>query len=409
MCDRRDKICAAARDKMCASPHRKGTLDLMLSAPELAALRSRFPILSRKTYLYNCSQGALSDAVEAGMAAYAESWRTSAAPWDEWVGAYESLRSAFAAFINASPDEVAIVTSASAGINPIANALSFDGRNKVVMGEFEFPTMGHIWLAQRPRGADVHFLPGDGDCVPAASYDRAIDEHTRIVPLTQVSFLNGFRSDVAAITRIAHQRGALVFLDGYQDCGTRPIDVKALGVDFFVTGTLKYLLGPPGLAFLYVRREHIENLAPTITGWMAQRDVFAFATQVLDPAPSARRFESGTPPIPNIYQARPGLDLLTSLGPANIAAQVQALTRAFLDGAANLGIACKTPADSVGPLVVLRSLDAPAAIAMLTARGIVASSRRDGIRFSFHVYNNLGDVEAALSALKDNLHLMVRA
>ena len=118
----------------------------MLSAPELAALRARFPILTEKTYLYNCSQGALSDAVEGGMDEYARSWRTSPAPWDEWIGAYESLRAAFARFINASPDEIAIVTSASAGINPIANALSFDRRNRVVMGEFEFPTMGHIWL-----------------------------------------------------------------------------------------------------------------------------------------------------------------------------------------------------------------------------------------------------------------------
>src|SRR5580693_6991140 len=101
----------------------------MLTDQQIADLRSRFPILRHKTYLYNCSQGALSDAVESGMAAYADSWRTSSAPWDEWVGAYESLRATFARLINASPDEVAVITSASAGINPIANALSFDGRN----------------------------------------------------------------------------------------------------------------------------------------------------------------------------------------------------------------------------------------------------------------------------------------
>jgi len=392
----------------CAPNAANATLDLMLSAPELAALRSRFPILGHKTYLYNCSQGALSDAVEAGMAAYAASWRTSSAPWDEWMAAYDTLRAGFARLINASPDEIAIVTSASAGINPIANALAFDSRNKVVMGEFEFPTMGHIWLAQRPRGADVHFLPGAGDAVPLDRYEEAIDDRTRVVPLTHVSFLNGFRSDVAAVTRIAHARGALVFLDGYQDCGTRPLDVKALGVDFFVSGTLKYLLGPPGLAFLYVRREHIENLSPTITGWMAQRDVFAFATQVLDPAPSARRFESGTPPIPNIYQAQPALDLLGTIGLEKIAAQIAHLTRAFIDGARSLGIACKTPADSVGPLVVLRSADPAAAIARLTERGVIVSARRDGIRFSFHVYNSLDDVDAALAVLRNNLHLMVR-
>src|SRR5580692_1174033 len=273
----------------------------------ISALRSRFPILRDKTYLYNCSQGALSDAVEGGMRDYAASWRSSSAPWDEWMAAYEALRGEFARFINAEPDEVAIVTSTSAGINPIASALQFGKRNRVVMSEYEFPTMGHIWLAQRPRGAEVQFLPGVDNRVPTEFYARAIDERTLVVPLTHVSFLNGFRSDVAAICRIAHAHGALLFLDGYQDCGTRPLDVKALDVDFFVTGTLKYLLGPPGLGFLYVRRELIGSLTPTMTSWMAQREPFTFNTKRLDPSTDARRFECGSPPMPNIFLARPGL------------------------------------------------------------------------------------------------------
>jgi len=380
----------------------------MLTDRQISALRSRFPILREKTYLYNCSQGALSDAVENGMREYAASWRTSVAPWDEWVGAYEALRGEFARFINAEPDEVAIVTSASAGINPIASALSFGKRNRVVMSEYEFPTMGHIWLAQRPRGAEVIFLEGVDNQVPAESYARAIDERSCIVPLTHVSFLNGFRSDVTAVVRIAHANGALVFLDGYQDCGTRPLDVKALDVDFFVTGTLKYLLGPPGLGFLYVRRELIESLTPTVTSWMSQRDVFAFRTQRLDLAPAARRFEGGTPPIPNIYQARPALDVLVQTGMENVAQQIERLTRAFLQGARDLAIASKTPADSVGPLVVLRARDAAALIGKLAERDIVASARLDGVRFAFHVYNTMNDVHAALGALEENLDLLVR-
>lgn len=380
----------------------------MLTDLQVSALRTRFPILSEKTYLYSCSQGALSDAVQKGMDEYADSWRVSSDPWSEWMHAYDTLRASFARFINAEPEEVAIVTSASAGINPIASALRFDKRNKVVMSEYEFPTMGHIWLAQRPRGAEIQFLDGVNNTVPTQCYEAAIDDRTLIVPVTHVSFLNGFRSDVAAITRIAHANGALVFLDGYQDCGTRPVDVKALDVDFFVTGTLKYLLGPPGLGFLYVKRELIESLTPTLTSWMSQRDVFAFKTKVLDPSPDARRFECGTPPIPNIYQARPALDLLTSIGMGNIAAQIERLTRAFFDGARDLRIASKTPAASVGPLVVLRSSDPAALVTKLTARGIVVSMRQDGVRFAFHAYNTLDDVHTALSALEENLGLLVR-
>jgi selenocysteine lyase/cysteine desulfurase len=381
----------------------------MLTDQQIAELRSHFPILRDKTYLYNCSQGALSDAVEAGMHKYAASWRTSTAPWEEWMQAYDALRRTLARFINAQPEEVAIVTSASAGINPIANALAFDDRNRVVLGEYEFPTMGQIWLAQRPRGAEIHFLDGVGDRIPTESYERAIGRKTRIVPLTHLSFVNGFRSDVAAISKIAHAQGALLFLDGYQDCGTRPLDVKALDVDFFVTGTLKYLLGPPGLGFLYVRRELIESLAPSITSWMAQRDPFTFNPKSLDPSPDARRFEGGSPPIPNIYMAQPALDLLAAIGMDNVAAQIERLTQAFLKGVGDLGIDCKTPPSSVGPLVVLRAQDPAAMLAKLTARNIAVSTRRDGVRFAFHVYNTLEDVQVALTALADNLDLMVRS
>jgi len=208
----------------------------MLTDQQVAELRSHFPILRKKTYLYSCSQGALSDAVESGMREYADSWRTASDPWGEWMGVYEGLRAEFARFINASPDEVAIVNTASAGINAIASALSFDKRNKVVMGEYEFPTMGQIWLAQQARGASVEFVDGTDNAIATDSYARTIDERTSIVPVTQVSFVNGFRSDVAGIVRLARAQGALVFLDGYQDCGTRPIDVKALDVDFFDVG-----------------------------------------------------------------------------------------------------------------------------------------------------------------------------
>jgi selenocysteine lyase/cysteine desulfurase len=380
----------------------------VLTDEQISILRSRFPILSQKTYLYNCSQGAMSDAAESGLRAYTESWRTASAPWDDWVQVYEEMRAEFARFINADPDEIAVVTSASAGINAIANAICLDQRPDVVMGEYEFPTMGQIWLAQQSRGAQIKFLEGANDSIPLEAYERAIDERTAIVPVTQVSFLNGFRSDVGAVTRLAHDKGALVFLDGYQDCGTRPIDVKAADVDFYVTGTLKYLLGPPGLAFLYVRRSLIESLSPTITSWMAQRDVFAFNTTKLDPAPEARRFEGGSPPIPNIYAARPALDLLVGIGIENVAAQIARLTRAFLEGTRDLGIVSKTPNTSVGPLVVLRSTDSAALVNNLAARGVLVSARLDGVRFSFHVYNNFADIHTALSVLKENLDLLVR-
>jgi selenocysteine lyase/cysteine desulfurase len=381
----------------------------MLTDNQIQAIRSRFSIFQRRIYLNTCSQGALSDAVESGLREYVASWHEQGSPWELWVDRYEAARTAFAQFINASPDEVAIVTSVSAGINSIASALNFRERNRIVMGEFEFPTMGHVWLGQRVRGASVQFVNAEGNSVPAVNYEKQIDRNTCIVPLTHVCFKNGFRSDVNAITQIAHNAGALVMLDDYQDCGTRPVDVKALDLDFYLAGTLKYLLGPPGLAFMYVRKELIPMLVPTVTGWFAQANPFAYDPQHFELSLSARRFESGSPSIPNVYGAMPGIQLLREIGMDSVAGQVKKLTQSLLGCAQELGILVKTPADSTGPLVVLQSKDSTSLVQKLAESGIVASNRHDGVRISFHVYNTMGDVNAVAEVLKKNLDLMVLA
>jgi len=379
----------------------------MLTDEQARGIRSRFNIFQRKIYLNSCSQGALSDSVQAGLEDYIASWHEQGSPWETWVKRYEEARTAFAHFINASPDEVAIVTSVSAGINGIASALSFRERKKVVMGEFEFPTMGHIWLAQRPRGAAVEFVRAERDRIPADHYEKLVDRDTLIVPLTRVCFKNGFRSEVSAITQIAHRSGALVMLDDYQDCGTRPVDVKAMDLDFFLTGTLKYLLGPPGLAFMYVRSELIPSMVPTVTGWFAQANPFAYDPQTFDLSPTARRFESGSPSVPNVYAAVPGFQLLQEIGMKNVAAHIERLAQSLLSRARDLGIRAKTPGDSAGPLVVLNCKDSTLLLQKLSESGIVASNRHDGLRISFHVYNTMDDVKAVVEVLNKNIPLLV--
>ena len=378
----------------------------MLSDAEVRGIRAKFRIFIKKVYLNSCSQGALSDSVEASFQEHLQSWHEGGSPWDLWVQKYEQMRAQFAGFIGASPDEVAVVASASAGINAIASTLDFGKRRKVVLGEFEFPTMGHIWLAQQPLGAKIEFLTARGDDLPAELYAKAVDEDTSIVPVTHVCFKNGFRSNAREISRIAHAKGALVLMDDYQDCGTRPVNVKELDVDFYVTGTLKYLLGSSGVAFLYVRKELIPLLEPKISGWFAQRNPFAFDVRHLDLAPSARRFEAGTPPIPNIYAASAGIELLREVGLENIAVQIRKLAQLLIKGARDLGIRIKTPSDSMGPLVVLQSGNVEAIIERLAAENVICSGRLDGLRISFHVHNTRDDVETVLELLKKNRKLM---
>jgi selenocysteine lyase/cysteine desulfurase len=376
---------------------------------KLEGIRNRFPVFKNKIYLNSCSQGALSDAVEASLLEHLRTWNQDGSPWDLWVEKYEAARSSFAHFIGAKPDEVAVVGCASNAISAIASALNFGGpRRKVVMGEFEFPTMGQIWLAQQPRGAQIQFVASQNGRIPATEYAKAIDDQTLIVPVTGVCFMNGARSDVPAVTKLARERGALVMLDDYQDSGTRPVDVKAMDLDFYVAGALKYLLCPSGIAFMYVRPELISSLTPTITGWFGQQNPFAFDVKHFDPATSARRFEAGSPPVPHVFAAPAALDLLGAVGFDRIASHIASLAQALIAGARELKIKIKTPADSCGPLVVLQVKDSEAAVKKFASHNIVVSNRMDGLRISFHLYNTLDDVRAVLEILEKNIDLAVR-
>ncbi|MGE0815098.1 MAG: aminotransferase class V-fold PLP-dependent enzyme [Vicinamibacterales bacterium] len=377
----------------------------------LETFRARFPLLGRRTYVNSCSQGALSLDVERALAAFTESWHTGGSPWDRWVAEVERLRLAAAALLGASPDEVAIMPNASTAIAAIATGLPFDGpRREVVLGGFEFPTVAHVWLAQARRGAVVRWAGTPDDAsLPVERYEPCLSERTAIVPVTHVCFRNGYRLDVPRIAARAHEAGALVLLDDYQHTGTSPLDVHALGVDVLVTGTLKYLMGPPGIAILYVRRGLLDTLEPLVTGWFGRQDPFAFRLGPLDWSATARRFETGSPPVPNAYAAVAALDLLQAVGVDAAARRIAHLVDRFVTGARDQGFQVATPSDPErrGALVVLRSSDAPALVERLAARGIIASARGTGLRVSFHAYNDDGDVDAVLAALDTERALLV--
>ena len=361
--------------------------------------RSRFPIFRSKVYLNSCSQGALSDAVESAMREYLESWNRHGSPWEHWVGVQEELRGEFAGLIGSSAAEVAVTFSASSAIYSVASAMDYRTRPKVVLGELEFPTQCHIWLAQRARGAQIEWVACPEGKVTPDDYRKHLDNKTVILPAAHLCFRNGFRVHASGLAQAAHENGAYILLDDYQSCGTRPVNVQLLGADFYVTGALKYLLGSSGVAFLYVRRELIERLDPTLTGWFAQRNPFAFDIRRHEPAASAVRFQSGTPPVPSVYAALAGVRLLKSLGLENVARRIEQLSRLFIRGAADRGWALKTPADSSGPLVVLEARDAGRVVELLGGMGIVVSSRDNGVRVSFHAYNTPGDVNDLFDAL----------
>src|ERR671929_2041613 len=191
-------------------------------------IRHRFPIFRERVYINSCSQGALSDAVRAAYDQYLNDWDEKGAPWEYWVERQEAARAVFARLVGAAPEEVAVTTSLSAGVSALASGLRYARRSKVVLTDWEFPTVGQIWHAQEARGARVVHVPEAGDgTIPLERFERAIDDDTLLVSITHVCYRNGAKVDVEAVTRLAHERGALVLLDAYQTVGSLPLDVSA--------------------------------------------------------------------------------------------------------------------------------------------------------------------------------------
>jgi selenocysteine lyase/cysteine desulfurase len=364
-------------------------------------IRHRFPIFERLVYINSCSQGALSDAVRESYKAYLRDWEEKGAPWEYWVEREDAARAAFAGLVGAEPDEVAVTTSLSAGVSALASGLRYARRSKIVTTELEFPTVGQIWHAQESRGARVVH-------VPLEEFERAIDDDTAVVSITHVSYRTGEMIDVNEVVRLAHDRGALVLLDAYQSAGSVPIDVKDLGVDFLAAGTVKYLLGSAGLAFFYCRRELFEKAWPTATGWFADQDIFAMDIHDYSPASTARRFQSGTPPVPSIYAGIAGIELIQSIGIEETREHVLSLNAHLVAGVDEIGGTVVTPTrrDRHGALICVKSTDVDELVAALGRWGIVTSSRDGNVRISPHAYNSLEDVDLVLEALAANRELL---
>jgi selenocysteine lyase/cysteine desulfurase len=301
--------------------------------------------------------------------------------------------------VSAQQDDVAVTTSVSAGVSAFASAIDFSARPKVVVSDYEFPTIGQIWHAQARRGAEVVVVHPD-------ELADAIDERTAVVSITAVCYRNGVRLPVEEIAAVARQKGALTVLDAYQAAGTYPLDVRELGVDVLAAGVLKYLLASAGLAFMWVRPGL--ELVPTQTGWFADEDIFKMDHRDYSPSATARRFEAGTPPVPAIYGGIAGMELMLDIGIAETRDHVNALNERLIAGVDELGGTVVTPreAERRGALVCIRSADAPALVRALAADGIVVSERDGNLRVSAHAYNNEDDVDTVLGSLANHRNLL---
>ena len=367
------------------------------------AWRDEFPIFRRKRYLNTCSLGALSRRVRAAQERFLDEWEEAGATawYSTWMGALDGLRERFAKVIGARKDEVGLAPSVSVALSSVASCLEHQGRPKVVLSELDFPTVAYQW-AVKPGAERVLVPSADGVSVLPEAYEAAVDDRTAAVAVSQVFYTSGAVQDIAWIAKLAHRHGALVIIDAYQAAGQLPTDVHAADVDVLISGGLKWLLGGTGIALMYVRKERIADLRPSITGWFGNRHQFDFDPRSFAFWDDARRFELGTTANAAVYACSAGIDLVLEIGVERIRGRTTELVNDLVDRVTDAGFELRTPADpdARAGIVMIRMPDPATAVRTLGERGILVDYRHDRLRASPYFYNAPEDNAALVDGLR---------
>lgn len=383
--------------------------------PDLLAYRNEFALLARSTYLNTCSLGALSDRSREHLDRFLGQWDgLGARAWyRHWLPEAAALREDYGAVLGVPGSEIALAPNVSAALTVVASATDAlrrenagrAARTRVITTALDFPTIGHQWLARAPLGVEVVTLPSpDGLTVPLEAFEAAIDERTALVATSHVYFTTGAVQDLAGLARLAHDAGALLVVDAYQATGLVPTRLGAGdGPDAYVSGTLKWLFGGPGNAFLWVRPALWADLTPTTTGWFSSARQFAFDGTSLEFAPDARRYELGTPATPSMFIARGGLEIVREIGVERLherTLDLGALTIGLADAA---GLRVRAVRDDArrGGIVAVEVAEPKPVVDGLAERGIIVDYRPGIVRLSPAFYNSEDEVRAAVDVLAD--------
>jgi kynureninase len=391
--------------------------------PTFNRRREEFPTLTTGIHLLSHSLGPVPRAVRASMLDYCDAWEhhTSEDAWaTSWWELSQRVGDRLAQILGGTPGSVQIQPNASIALSSVASCFGFgtNRRNKVVTSALDFPSMEYIWEAQRQLGANIEVVPSpDGITVPLGRILEAIDDTTCLVALSHTSFRSSYRVEPRAIVERAHRVGALVLLDVYQSAGAIELDAESWEVDFLIGGTIKWLCGGPACGYLYVRPGLQGELRPRLTGWVAHDVPFDFAHAPMRYARSVRRFAQGTPSIPALYSALPGLQIIEEVGIENIARESRRRTEWMIQFALERGWQVNTPrnVDERGGSVMIgvgrgsqRGSPAgvfdhgPAMVARLAERQVFVDCRPGvGLRVSPHFFNTDEEVRGAMEILSE--------
>ncbi|TMC20445.1 MAG: aminotransferase class V-fold PLP-dependent enzyme [Chloroflexi bacterium] len=377
--------------------------------PELLVYRDEFPILHRKTYLNTCSLGALSKRSMQGMGQFLDLWNEwGGHAWSEvWLSEIDKVRLKFATLIGAQLEEVAIAPSTSAALSAIVPIIDHNQRKKVVLADMDFPTLAYQWLAKQRLGVECRFVKSpDRVYVPPELFAAEVDTQTALVATSRVFYTSGYIQDIRAVADIAHKHGAYILVDDYQGSGQIPLNVNALDIDFLITGTLKWLMGGPGLTLIYIREGLLPSIQPSVVGWFGSQEHLQYnMTQAFEFQSEAARIEMGTSPIPTVYTANGGLDIVLEASVESIGERTRYLTNDLIARAREHGWLVRSPQEpECRSSIVMVEMEQPEEVAkQLVARNIITDSCPGLLRISPYFYNTIEENAIVIDAIAEIL------
>ena len=370
-------------------------------------IRSDFPVTKEVIYLDTAYDGPYPlPVLEAGQEFLDRRARGIGGRVQDWLHVLGQAKDDLAGMIGANPGEVAITTNTTQGTNIVATSLGFEPGDNVVWDDLSYPSNAVVWRSlERSKGVENRFLKNRGGVVSLADYERVVDDKTKIISVSHASHRNGYVYDVNGLADLAHAHGAYLHVDGIQAVGAIGVDVKSSGIDFYTSGVYKWLLGPMGLAFFYVREELLPQLEPVFRGFLQVKkygdDAHLLPVEFYE---TARKFETATVHFQGAFELKAALDYLNGVGMDRIEEQVLRLSSRVWQGMKDLGLELFTPPGPRSGIVTCVVDDGPAVGRLLKEKGIVASINvGKELRISPHFFNTEEEIDQLLSVLEMRL------
>jgi selenocysteine lyase/cysteine desulfurase len=369
----------------------------------LTRVRKQFPVTENKAFLNHAAESPLPRPVAEAVREHLD--RSSR--FGEGSGEPKDLgKQCFAKLVGAKSGEIALVENTSMGLNIAANVLRYPPGSKVVTTDLEYPSVVYPWL-RKGIGAKIQYVKNVDGRVSLDDMEKAVDDKTVAVAISHVEYANGFRHNLRVLSELVHEHGAYLVVDAIQSVGTMPIDVVRDEVDFFMAAGYKWLLSPPGAAYLYVKDELIDKLEPPFVGWASvDQEIFETADFYdiwnLKLSKTASRFEVGSPSTMSFVGAAEAMKMLLEVGTEKVKTRIMKLTDRVIDSVKDLGLKLQTPEEkSCRSGIVNFKVSKPLKLVeRLGKKKIVVSARAQGIRVSPHYYNTEEEIDKLMEEVK---------